>query len=580
MKPTDRIRPLPPSGPRAGGSWLLWTLLLAALGTAGWFGFRPGGWFVEAEVESVRGALVRRGPLRISVLEKGNLKAADAVSLKNEIEGRTQILWLVPEGTYVEEGDLVCELDVTQLIDRRLSEGINVSNAEAAFVKSKQNYEIQVSQNESDVAGAEQKLTFAREDLVKFRDGDRPFDINKAKESIVLATEEAARAGDKLEWSEKLAEKGFLTATELEADKLSANRAEILLQQAKRELELLENFELPRREAELVAALEEAERELLRVKLQATAKLVDFEAALRTSEARLELQKEQLAKIETQIERAKLIAPRAGMVVYAQEEGGRWGNREPIQAGTEVRERQEIITIPRAGGMIAQASLHESVLKQVQPGQGVLIKIDAIPGRDFTGRVESVAVLPDQGSWWANPNMRVYRTEISIIDPTEEMRPGMSCSVEVLVEELEDAIYVPVQAVFRHGAGNVAFLVDGPDFELRDVEIGRHNDKWVQILSGLTEGDEVLLAPPADFTLEPGEDQPSDVEVPEYEAPAGAAGGGGEAGARKRPEGGGRPAGGGRPEGASRGGGRPALGAGGGDRAARSSTSSPVSKGQ
>jgi HlyD family secretion protein len=451
---------------------------------------------------------VRRGPLRISVLEKGNLKAADAVNLKSEIEGQTTILWLIPEGTYVEEGDLLCELDATQLIDRKLSQEISVRNADAAYVKSKQNYEIQVSQNQSDIARAEQNLEFARQDLAQYED-TYDLDIATADESIQEAEEAYIQAKNKLEWSQKLADSGFLTATELEQDTLAYNRAEIRKTQAEREKFKLTKYTKPRERDELVAALEEAQRELERVNLQAKARLVDFEADVRTNEDKLKLEQEQLAKLESQIDKSKIFAPRGGMVVYSQQEGGMRGNREPIAEGTQVRERQEIISIPNAGGMVAEASLHESVLKQVRVGQQCIIKVDSLPGRSFRGYVDFVALLPDQQSWWANPNLRVYRTEIRIDDVGEGMRPGMSCAVEILVEEITDTLYVPVQAIFRHQGGSIAFVSGGPDgYRVREVEIGRFNDRWVQVLEGLSEGEEVYLSPPPGFTLQPGEEGP------------------------------------------------------------------------
>jgi hypothetical protein len=76
------------------------------------------------------------------------------------------------------------------------------------------------------------------------------------------------------------------------------------------------------------------------------------------------------------------------------------------------------------------------------------------------------------------------------------MRPGMSCSVEILIEELEDALYVPVQAVFTDGGASHAF-VDTPDGpERRAVVTGSFNDLWVQVVEGLEEGETVLLKAP------------------------------------------------------------------------------------
>ena len=73
------------------------------------------------------------------------------------------------------------------------------------------------------------------------------------------------------------------------------------------------------------------------------------------------------------------------------------------------------------------------------------------------------------------------------------MRPGMSCAVEILIEELADALYVPVQAVFRDGRSAPSPVVAHAATERRDVQVGRYNELWVQILAGLTEGETVLL---------------------------------------------------------------------------------------
>ncbi|WP_410963586.1 hypothetical protein, partial [Salmonella sp. SAL4455] len=81
-----------------------------------------------------------------------------------------------------------------------------------------------------------------------------------------------------LDWSQKLFDRGFLKNTELEADRLSFTRAQINLEQAKRDEQLLVRFQLPRDESERNSVLEEARRELERVKLQAQARIVDYEA--------------------------------------------------------------------------------------------------------------------------------------------------------------------------------------------------------------------------------------------------------------------------------------------------------------
>ena len=175
-----------------------------------------GGWVAanasfdeEADV-GIEGVGVKRGPLKISVVERGALKAIDSVDLVSEIEGSTTVLWLIEEGTIVAPGDKVCELDTADLVERRVSQEISVQNTEAAYVKAQQSLAIQKSQNRSDIKRGERELAFAKADLTKYLEGDWPQQKQQAEEEIVIADEELTRARTKLEWSRKLFDKGFL----------------------------------------------------------------------------------------------------------------------------------------------------------------------------------------------------------------------------------------------------------------------------------------------------------------------------------------------------------------------------------
>jgi HlyD family secretion protein len=465
----------------------------------------------------VEGVEARRGSLRITVLERANLKAANSVKLKCELEGRSTILWLIEEGAIVEPGQLVCQLDTSAQLEKKVVQEIAVQNAEAQWVKAKQTLAIQESQNESDVKKAEQDLRFAEQDKLKYEEGEYPQELQAVDEDILLAESDLALKRNEYEWSQRLSERGFLERTRLDADEFAYETAKVKLEQAIRAKRLLTDYDHPRRLSELTGAIEEARRELDRVRLQAAARITDFEADVRTSEAKLNLERDELAKLESQIEKAEIRAPVGGMVVYAKEGGGRWGGDDPIQEGTEVRERQDIITIPSSLGMVAEMSLHESVLEKVHEGMPCLISVDALPGRQFAGRVRFKSTLPDQNSWWANPDLRVYRTEIEVLEADPGLRSGMSCYVEVVVDDLKDALHVPVQSVFLNLGEPVCFVSSRGGVEVRAIQVGQDNGKWVEVTAGLEAGEVVLLAQPPGFRLEPAiEDKP---EEDEAEAP-------------------------------------------------------------
>ena len=149
---------------------------------------------------------------------------------------------------------------------------------------------------------------------------------------------------------------------------------------------------------------------------------------------------------------------------------------------------------------MAEVSLHESVLKKVKVGQPCKITVDAFPGATLSGTVDFVALLPDKGSWWANPNKRVFRALVSLSDSEDELRPGMSCSVEIVIAEIANTVYMPLQAVFQRDGETICFVGGNP----RSVSLGQNNDQWVEVSEGVEPGDIVSLSPPAGFLTEGG----------------------------------------------------------------------------
>lgn len=440
-------------------------------------------------------AAVRRGPLVISLRESGEIKPSEQIKIKSEVEGRTTILSIVPEGTRVKQGDLLVELDTATLEESRVNQEITVQNAEAAFIEARENLEVVRNQSRADVELAELKAQFAREDLEKYEKGEYPNTLAEQEGAVTLAEEEVARARDTLEWSRRLHDEKYLSDSELRGDELSYKSRELSLKTARGKLDLLRNYTYKRQIAQLQSDLSQAEMTLERTRRTANANIVQAEAKLRARELEFTRQKDKLAKYVDQIAKARIVAPMDGLVIYATT-NQRWGNQDPIQEGKEVHEREDIILLPTADTYVAEINIHESNLKKVSDGMPVVVRVDAIPNRVFSGRVAKVSPLPDSLRMWANPDLKVYKTTIEIDGGGDVLKSGMNCHAEIVVDSYEDALYVPVQCVVRIG-GEPTVWVRGRDSALeRRVEIGLDDNRVVRVLSGLTEGEEVLMAPP------------------------------------------------------------------------------------
>jgi HlyD family secretion protein len=453
---------------------------------------------------------VKRGPLRISVTESGTIQAREQIIIKSEVEGRTTILSLVEEGTRVKEGYLLVELDSSQLIDERVDQQIRVQNAEAAFIRARENLAVAENQAESDVDKAELVFEFAKQDLRKYQEGEYQNERKELESRITLAKQELQTAEEKLKWSQKLYEKEYISQTELQVDELSAHRNKLDLELAENNLSLLEDFTHPRRLAELESDVSQAEMALERAKRKAKADVVQAEAELRAKESEFERQKDKLKKNEEQIAKTKIYAPADGLVIYATSAQTRFwrGSEEPLDEGSEVHERQELIYLPTASAVKAEVKIHEATLQKVKLGLPVVVKVDALPGKTFTGHVEKIAPLPDAQMVWLNPDLKVYNTEVYLEGEGDYLRTGMSCSAEIIIEEYDDATYIPVQAVLRVGGEPTVYVLDGKEFKPQAVEVGLDNNRMIRITRGLQSGEIVLLTPPlASATVEQGADR-------------------------------------------------------------------------
>jgi len=444
---------------------------------------------------------VRQGPLRISVTETGSVQAREKIIIKNEVEGKTSIISLVDEGAGVKKGDLLIELDASGLLDNKIDQEIKVQNTEAAFVGARENLAVVQNQARSDVDKAELAYDFAVEDLEKYLEGEYPNELKEAESRITLAKEEVTRARENLEWSEKLFSEKYISQSELEADELALKKKVMDLELAENNLSLFKDFTHKRKLAQLESDVKQAEMAVERTTRKAKADVVQAQASLKAKESEFKRQQAKLEKTEKQIEKTKIYAPADGLVIYAtsaQRGGSRGSTIEPLAEGTQVRERQELIHLPTTSGVNAEVGVYEASLDKVSVGLPAVITVDALAGERFTGRVVSIAPLPDAQSMFMNPDLKIYDTVI-YLDDTDNiglLRAGMSCTAEIIVEQHKQATYIPVQAVLRVGGEPTAYVVNGGTLESRKVRIGYDNDRMVQIISGLQPGEVVSLAPP------------------------------------------------------------------------------------
>ncbi|HPP66882.1 MAG TPA: efflux RND transporter periplasmic adaptor subunit, partial [bacterium] len=319
--------------------------------------------------------------------------------------------------------------------------------------------------------------------------------LNKKRQlenKIDLAKEELARAQDTVDWSTKLAEKGYVTKSELEADRLALQQKNVALEQAKLDYQLFIDYDFPRQIEELLSNYREAIAEYDRVKSKCQSKLIQAEANVKSRRATYILTKNRLETTMKNLENCTIKATQPGFVVYATT--GRFFADSPIQAGTTVRMYQELLNLPDFSTMGVVVKIHESNIEKVKPDLPATIKVDAFPDKVFTGKVHSVALMPDPTMKWLNPDLNVYVAEVSFDKTYDYLRPGMSAQVEITIKVLENVLTIPLVAVnFKDGKAYVNIL-KGRKIETKQIEIGESNENEVEVKNGLQEGNIVVIS--------------------------------------------------------------------------------------
>jgi len=473
---------------------------------------------------------VERGDLTISVTESGDIKAVDSVDIKSKVEGRATIVNIIPEGTMimpedVNDGKVLVELDSSKLEEQVSQKNIEFANAEAAYEDARESYLIQVKQNESDITAAKLKVKFALMDFQKYLGadiaegvidkiesdpnfnpdisflindpnslgGEASKQVDTLNDAILLARGNLERATDFLVGTEKLHDANYASELDLKSAKLDVDRYTVQEKAALKELDLFKLYDLSKQTQTFLSDYKEAKLELERTEARARAQLAQAKAKLANAKATLEMQRKRLKKLNDQIKACVIKAPAPGQVVY-------WSSTErwvryKIEQGAEIPEGYKIITIPDASKMKVEIKVHEVWIDKIEPNQPAKITIAAFPDKVFTGKVLKKAPLanPDE---FLNPDLKVYTTDVSIDGMDDAIKTGMTGKVEVLINELKDVLYVPIQSVVTVDDKEVCYVMAGSRAEKREVETGLFNDNFVEIKSGLTEGEKVSLAPP------------------------------------------------------------------------------------
>jgi multidrug resistance efflux pump len=464
---------------------------MGAVGTgaylaAGWMGLdplrRPG--FVHPLASAAR-----RATLTVSVTERGSLESVKTVDGVCEVEGnQIKIIELVPEGTTVKKGQVVCRFDASEIEKSISKQKIQVQQNQTRVETTTQELEIAKNKAEEEITAAKVELELARLTLEKYERSDFPAEVSEMQGSIAQQASKLEEAKSKMDQMRELVKKGFRTPEQLRTLELEYEQYSFLRERDVQKLDGKKKFEYQLKQKEYQSKVDQADGKSKRAEANAKATIGKARSENLAAQSTLELETNQLDEYLGQKDKTVLKAEQDGVVAYANQPY--YDASRQIREGATVWSRQTIFTLPDMSNMQVKVNIHESLVKKVKVGQKAEIRVDAFPSMVLRGTVKSVSQLADSNQSWLSGGAKTYPTVVTIdVMPEDALRPGMNAEVKILVRTIPNALVVPVQCVVSHKGKHYTYVDSGAAIVRREVTIGDTDQKLVEVLSGLKPGD-------------------------------------------------------------------------------------------
>ena len=439
--------------------------------------------------------------LRSTVTSSGEVRPIQFMNLTSEVQGRIEDI-TVKEGDVVQKGQILVRLDPNQLESS--------TDAQLAAYQSAQD---DVRSSQSQVAAAQNNLAQAQQSL-----NQAQVAIDSARQSVITAQTEVDRAQvdvnaaqRELRRNEQLLESGVISRQTYDEskDRYDSARASLDAARARLESQKISVKDAQTRLASQQVAVRDARR------------AVDSAGiSVSSSQSRAEQQAAVLRGQKSQRDKTVVVAPINGVIAEIPSKVGTFA-----VAGLSTT---ALLTIADMSEINVEVKVDETEIDKVAVGQKAKIKVDAFGDNELEGEVlqkTPLAVGKSQTTGGLSTNINVqeakeFRVVLRLVNLTPEMqgalRPGMSATATITTKTESNVIAVPLQAIVekkpeggpspegspsgpapadRPKAQKGVYVLDGNKAKFVAVETGITGESDIQIISGLSEGQEVIIGP-------------------------------------------------------------------------------------
>ncbi len=289
----------------------------------------------------------------------------------------------------------------------------------------------------------EAKVAQAKAQLTELETGTRTEELRQAEEAVKQAQSRFENAKLQRERIEALYKREVISKKERDTADMEFTVAEAQLASTQQQLNLLRQ-----------GARQE-------VRDASQAKLKEMEAILEQE--------------RTRFKDTKIVAPFRGEI-----------SRKYVDAGALVSPSTPLVNLVHTETLKVIANVLEKDVPLLKIGLKAKVRVEPYPGRIFEGRVEKINSALDLST-------RTLQMEVYIHNSDRSLKPGMFANVEVVLLEKPQSLVIPREAILEAGSEMSVFVVEGKQAVRRDITIGYEQDRMVEVLRGLSEGDQVVI---------------------------------------------------------------------------------------
>jgi len=422
-----------------------WLPGIIVVGLIAYFGWRWGAplyriYFAHpAEGVSVRTDVVKKGSFVIGFHAMGDVDADRSTPVLTQSDGRIE--WITQNGIVVKAGDPICTLDTAPM-------KIKLNTARLAY--------------ESAVSNVSRT-----EEAIRMYKLSKQNDVAKAEADYAFSEEQLALVKDQLKKKRDLAKDKLIAAQEIIQADMDVQSKEKDLKKAKMDLDLLKK----QVESDIKLKSRDVEEANLAVKNR----------------------KNDLDDIQNRIDKSKMVAPTAGLVVL--NVGDHTDGRRVLINGDTLGKGQPVCVLPDLSRMIVTLKLGEIETTRVKVGQPVLIHLDSVRNKVFHGTVRSLNTVAKMDNVFSGGSGRMVCGVLIMVKESDPnfLKPGMSADVEFICKEVKDTLYVPIESVTRKGGKSIVYIRKDGSFSPVTVKTGEFNDRFISVKEGLAQGQTVAL---------------------------------------------------------------------------------------